>query len=82
MKKYIAYGGTVLSMSDGDIHSLTPERVAELYEVAPAECIMVHDGDDLKGYTFDFLQSLTVLRPDGSGQYQLKTEGNSDEDRT
>lgn len=78
MKKYIAYGGTVMA-GDGDIHSLTPERVAELYKVNPEECIMVHNGDDLKGYSFEFLRGLEVLRPSATGNYQLKTEGKSSE---
>ena len=43
LKKYICYGGYVLSKKDKDMHYISAKRIAELYGVSPRDCLMIDD---------------------------------------
>lgn len=76
MKKYRCLGGFITSKSDGDRHYIESHKLPELYKINPAECIFydITDSDDKhRGYTLEFLNSLTDLWPDESGLYILTT---------
>lgn len=40
-KKYAVYPEEVLSFSDGQRHFITAERLMRLYDVNPAECVII-----------------------------------------
>ena len=67
MKKYLVFGGEVKSKTDGDIHYISPSRVAELYELDPRECVFV---DIRRRETFLGYDGLISLFPLNSGRYK------------
>lgn len=67
-KKYMCEGGFVIS-DDGNRHYVTAHQVPALYNVDPAECVIVVRDSDLYGYR---KSSLKILRPKSSGDYSLK----------
>ena len=70
MKKYIVYGGYVMSRTDRQIHYVNAYTTMRLYGLKEKECILVdrNNLDKLRGLkTSQFIQ----LRPDYTGKYQL-----------
>ena len=67
MKKYMCFGGTVVSRTDGDIHHIPAHRVAQLYQVPHRECVYVEqDQPTPHGYN-----GLKHLHPRSDGDYCL-----------
>lgn len=73
MKKYICWGGDVVSRSDGDRHFIGARRLAQLYSVSPAECIFIDPSDRpvdvLRGLSAETIDSLIDLYPSETGDY-------------
>ena len=70
MKRYVLVGGEIVSPDDGDIHYIAPEKLVELYNLDPGECIIfdnVHKLDDCEE-----LEELTFLYPDSDGDYDIE----------
>lgn len=72
MKKYICFGGYVVSKNDGQMHYIPPEKLPKLYGVPINECILI--GIDKQSQ--DRLQELDTekykrLFPKGNGDYTL-----------
>lgn len=69
--KYLIKPGYVNSRSDGDEHYIGYAKLIQLYRVNPKECLMFED--EMRGYTAEFLDSLTVLEPQYNGNYEVKS---------
>ena len=54
--KYIVYGGVVKSINDGELHSVSPQRLIELYKL---------------GFDFGIYNPI-VIKPRSDGNYNLK----------
>lgn len=67
-KKYMCVGGFVISES-GDRHYIDAYQVPALYNVDPAECVIVVRDSDLYGFR---RATLKILRPQSNGNYLLK----------
>ena len=81
MKKYICIGGNISSKTDNDIHYISPQRLAELYQVNPDECYFAKDDND------NILLALRVeeligLRPRYHGDYKTFSAGEKRKERT
>ena len=76
-KKYLCVGGNVISANDGELHYISPYRLAELYQVNPEECYFVKDEDSemLHGLRTD---ELIELRPRFDGEYSTYKKGKED----
>lgn len=73
MKKYIVYGGYIISKYDKKEHYIPPRKVAQLFKVKLKECILVRNANELKGLVGKYI----VLKPQNNGKYDLnllKTE--------
>lgn len=69
--KYKLVGGYVTS-SDGDHHYISAEKLRELYNLRPDECLLIDEytpEHKLRGYTQEFLDSLITLGPRPNGNY-------------
>ena len=73
--QYLVFGGTVVSINDGDTHYVSPYRVAELYGLNPyaPNVVLVHSRADLMGRE---IGKYTALYPHSNGRYNLKKETN------
>jgi len=71
VKKYHVFGGEVISRNDGDIHYVSPRRVAELYGVSPNECRFFNDPIERTYRGFWDESEAVDLYPDASGEYDL-----------
>ena len=75
MKRFICYGGDVISNSDGQKHYIKATRVAELWKVSQSECFFVNPSDNeslmLSGYNELYIKLLIPLRPNYLGFYNL-----------
>ena len=69
MKRYVVFGGRIASRSDGDIHSISAHRVAELYGVNPADCELVYENALRRTVIVD--DSQIALYPRFDGDYSL-----------
>lgn len=71
MKKYVVFGGHVISKNDGQWHKLSAFKVAELYGVNPSECVFINDNDrDLK---FRDISDLVQLYPQNNPEnYRIR----------
>lgn len=70
-KKYILMPGYVYSKHDHDKHYIGAGKLAQLYGVSLAECIIVHENTPASsGCDFGFF-NLPVLRPRYNGDYKL-----------
>ena len=69
-KKYVCFGGCIISQSDGDEHYISAHRVAELYKVNPAECILIEwdERNLVVGLNF---KKYKILNPKKNGNYKL-----------
>lgn len=75
-KKYRCLGGYITSRSDGDRHFISARKLAALYRVNPDECIFIDPNDhpdykQMRGYSYEVINSLIDLWPDESGKYEL-----------
>lgn len=72
MKKYIVYGGYVISAYDKQRHYINAYTVSRLYKVNPYECIFIEtnreDRDKLRGLN---ISDYKVLYPRYDGNYKL-----------
>ena len=77
MKKYICYGGEVISRHDGDRHYIDPQRIADLYHVPSEECIFVRDMTDER-HTLSGLDMAEYIHlyPDFNGKYEVPEKNN------
>lgn len=66
-RKYICYGDTIVSPTDGNKHHISAHEVARLYGVNPKECVFcdARNRDRLRGIISDGLVQLWP-RPDGN----------------
>lgn len=73
MIKYAICTGYIISKSDGDMHWLDASQLIKLYGIRREECIIIEEGDknSERGYTSEFLDSLTYLRPRYNGDYLI-----------
>ena len=69
--KYIVYGGVVKSINDGELHSVSPQRLIELYKLNPKDCKIVRSEKDLLGFDFGIYNPI-VIKPRSDGNYNLK----------
>jgi hypothetical protein len=71
VKKFVCFDGFVVSQNDGDRHYISPQRVAELYHVNPADCVFLRwkSPGDIHGLD---LNSLRRLFPRSDGKYDLE----------
>ena len=75
MKKYLCFGGDVMSESDGERHYIAPTRLPSLYGVPSSECVFVCIySRDLKAETGAY-KNLIHLHPMCDGDYTLPTKG-------
>ena len=70
MKKYVCYGGNIVSKHDHQEHFISAHQVAQLYKVNPDECYFVHYPQEESWKGFDF-SGLIALYPRSSGDYNL-----------
>ena len=70
MIKYVVCGGWVQSQADGEEHYVSPERLIELYDVDPRECIKLRHMHSNHGFSQDFLVKLPWLTPKFDGNYK------------
>lgn len=69
--KYIVYGGVVKSINDGELHSVSPQKLIELYKLNPKDCKIVRSEKDLLGFDFGIYNPI-VIKPRSDGNYNLK----------
>ena len=69
--KYIVYGGVVKSINDDELHSVSPQRLIELYKLNPKDCKIVRSEKDLLGFDFSIYNPI-VIKPRSNGNYNLK----------
>ena len=80
MKKYLLFPGNIQSKTDRDIHYICASKLAQLYGVKMAECVIAEQNVNSPrypapiGYTKEFTNRLIRLYPDYSGDYTLPTE--------
>ena len=72
-KRYIIAPGNVKSVSDGDIHYISADKLIQLYNVNPLECVVYEPArhKTLKGYTQEQLDGMQWLSPSMNGNYNL-----------
>jgi len=65
VKRFICYGGFVISPNDGDLHWISARRVAQLHKVNQQECIFIDHNEEksYQGYDSEFLDTLLELKP-------------------
>ncbi len=63
MKKYLVKPGWVTSRTDGDRHWIPADKLIQLYQVNPKECIIYDPWQEDP-------QDLIVLRPRYDGNYE------------
>jgi len=68
--RYLVKPGYVRSRSDGDLHYIGFAKLVGLYGVPLIECLHF-DEARLHGYTKEYIDGLTVLEPQESGDYEL-----------
>lgn len=68
-KKYICYGGYVISRNDGDRHYVSAHNLCSLYEVNPMECYFVDKDNDtcIRGLDLSKFKKLFPLQ---DGKYR------------
>ena len=64
--KYVLHPGYVISKNDGDRHYISARQLAELYNVNPAECIVVTNDEPFMHCGNDY----THLKPRYDGNYK------------
>lgn len=72
--KYLVYGGFITSRSDGRVHDISADKVAQLYRVPYDQCLFVHPKKQyqLKQYTQAWLNGLVKLAPRNDGDYNIE----------
>jgi hypothetical protein len=69
MKKYLCFGGNVISRHDGDRHYISARQLARLYQVPHNECVYIERGQDIPlGYIG---KDMIKLHPRPNGDYCL-----------
>lgn len=69
--KYGLCPGYVISKNDGQRHFINAGKLMRLYNVSPAECVILYDGKKPMGFRPG---ELILLRPDYSGSYKIPKE--------
>jgi len=67
-RKYLVYGGYVVSQRDDEVHYVSPIQVAGLYGVDREKCIIVNSDRDLGIERGNFIE----LCPQKDGNYNLE----------
>ncbi|MBL7141786.1 hypothetical protein ISS21_01675 [Patescibacteria group bacterium] len=67
-KRYICFGGRVISRHDRDIHFVSAYRVAELYGLNPNECYFANEEEPATYYGLP--KDLPKFFPRGDGNYK------------
>lgn len=70
MKKYVCFGGYIISQHDGDKHYISARRVAELYKLNPRECRFFEWNERNLAVGLNFNEYI-VLNPKSDGNYKL-----------
>lgn len=63
--KYILRPGKMLSKHDRQVHYISAEQLASLYQVDPAECVTIHPGEKIPPR----FMHLEILAPRYDGKY-------------
>ncbi len=42
-KRFLLFGETISSMTDGQLHYISPHRLMQLYQLNPEECVFVEE---------------------------------------
>ena len=78
VKKYLVWGGHVISKNDKQMHYVPGHKVASLYKVPPSECIIIDGFDAGSIHRVSQLRrtrpDLIVLYPRDDGNYDLEDE--------
>ena len=79
--KYAVYPGFVFSATDGDLHYIDARRLMFLYQLDPAECIVINELRSPRNRQEQLEiegrirrvneEGLIVLRPKASGNYTI-----------
>jgi len=69
MKKYLVVGGTIKSISDGDVHYISPAQLMHLYQVPRDLCVCVSNWTEKESLTYRGTK-LEILHPLSSGNYK------------
>ena len=74
-KKYLVIGGLIHSMSDEGIHFISAQRLVDLFDVRPEECILINDVRGCDFFRYRHQKELIWLMPRSSGNYIVPKRG-------